>query len=110
MRRIYEDRHRLVVDAVTRSFADELELVPSAVGLHVAALARRTSVAEIETVLQQASQRGVACIPLSMYAAGATQLAGLALGYGSITTERIEEGLAVLRRAFTAVVGDEVMR
>lgn len=103
MRKTYEDRHRLIIDAVTRSFPDELELVPSAVGLHVAALARRISVDEIEAILQHASQRGVACMSLAMYAVSDTRLSGLALGYGSIATERINEGLAVLRRSFDAL-------
>ncbi|MGH8188156.1 MAG: PLP-dependent aminotransferase family protein, partial [Steroidobacteraceae bacterium] len=44
MRTTYETRHRLVVDLLGRTFADELCVVPSFVGLHVAALARNASV------------------------------------------------------------------
>lgn len=100
MRTTYEARHRLIVEILARTFSDELCVVPSFVGLHVAALARHASVERIEAVLQRASTAGVACTPLSMYAVGERRPAGLLLGYGAIPSERIEEGLAVLRQAF----------
>jgi GntR family transcriptional regulator/MocR family aminotransferase len=97
MRRVYEARHRLIVDLLTRFFAEELELVPSSVGLHVAAFARNASVERIAEVLQRASELGVECMPLSMYAVGDTRHAGILLGYGAIATDQIEEGLGILR-------------
>jgi GntR family transcriptional regulator / MocR family aminotransferase len=100
MRTTYAARHRLIVETLGRTFADELCVVPSCVGLHVAALARNASVERIELVSQRASNAGVACTPLSMYAVGERRLAGLLLGYGAIPSERIEEGLALLREAF----------
>jgi GntR family transcriptional regulator / MocR family aminotransferase len=102
MRTIYEARHRFIVDVLARTFADELHVVPSSVGLHVAALARNASVERIEAAVRRASAAGVECTPLSMYAVSDRRLAGLVLGYGAIASEGIEEGLALLRGAFEA--------
>jgi GntR family transcriptional regulator/MocR family aminotransferase len=102
MRTTYEARHRLTVDILARTLADELLVVPSSVGLHVAALARNASVERIDAVLRHASLAGVACMPLSRYSVGDRPLAGLLLGYGAIPSERIEEGLTLLGRAFRA--------
>ena len=100
MRTTYEARHRLIVDILARTFADELEVVPSSVGMHVAGLARNASVERVEASVQRASAAGLECMALSMYAAGEHRLAGFVLGYGAIASEQIEEGLALLRRSF----------
>jgi GntR family transcriptional regulator/MocR family aminotransferase len=99
-RTIYEARHRLIVDILNRTFGDELDVVPSWAGLHVAALARNASIEQIDAAVRRASAAGVECTALSMYAVNERRLSGLLLGYGAIATERIEEGLALLRRAF----------
>jgi GntR family transcriptional regulator / MocR family aminotransferase len=100
MRTAYEVRHRLMVDGLAARFGDELQIVSSSVGLHIAALARRQSVDETLAVVQRASRLGVECFPLSIFAAGDARLSGLLLGYGAIRREQIEHGLAALRRAF----------
>jgi GntR family transcriptional regulator/MocR family aminotransferase len=100
MRVAYEARHRLVIDVLASLFADELSVVSSSVGLHVAALARKKSVGRIAAVARQASALGVECLPLAMCAVGDARQSGLLLGYGAIAREQIEKGLAVLRKAF----------
>jgi len=102
MRTVYQGRHALIVDILTRSMADHLEVVPSSVGLHLAALARRVSVPQLTRILRRASDAGVECYPLAMFADGTTARAGLVLGYGVITRDRIDEGMARLRQAFSA--------
>jgi GntR family transcriptional regulator/MocR family aminotransferase len=98
--RIYGERHELVVNAITRDFANHLKLIPSTTGLHVAALARAASVAQIASVARRARDAGVAVQILSSFALGSTERAGLVLGYGGIATEEIPEGLRRLRRCF----------
>jgi GntR family transcriptional regulator/MocR family aminotransferase len=98
--RIYGERHELVVNALTRDFADHLELIPSTTGLHLAALARTASVARIASIARRAGDAGVAVQILSSFALGATQRAGLVMGYGGIATEEIPEGLRRLRSCF----------
>lgn len=102
MRTVYQARHERIVDVLQRSMADHLELVPSSVGLHLAALARRASARRMTGILQRASGAGVECYPLAMFAAGGAARSGLLLGYGTIAVERIEAGLVRLREAFEA--------
>jgi GntR family transcriptional regulator/MocR family aminotransferase len=56
--------------------------------------------AEREAVLARAWEDGVGVLPLSLWDAGPPSQPGFALGYGAIGTDRIEEGLARLRRCF----------
>jgi GntR family transcriptional regulator/MocR family aminotransferase len=105
MRSIYHARHERITAIVERDFADELRIVPSSVGLHLAVLARSATVDDITAVVRRASAAGVECHPLSMFSAGDSPRVGLALGYGAIEADRIEEGLARLRRGFNRGAG-----
>ena len=97
MRSVYQRRHQLIVDLVDRSFAGVLEVVPSSVGLHLAALAPAAGVDRIEAALRRAASVGVDCQSLSMFSAGDSPLSGIVLGYGAIDSDLIEEGLTRLR-------------
>jgi GntR family transcriptional regulator/MocR family aminotransferase len=96
----YRERHEMLADAVSRDFADHLELIPSTTGLHVTALARRMSADQIAAVARRAAERGVAVQLLSWFAVSARPRAGVMLGYGAIPTAHIEEGLCLLRACF----------
>jgi GntR family transcriptional regulator/MocR family aminotransferase len=100
MRTVYQARHALMIDSLARSMADHLEVVPSAVGLHLAAFARGAAARRVDTALRRASSAGVACYPLSMFSARATARPGLVLGYGAIAREQIDAGIARLSEAF----------
>jgi GntR family transcriptional regulator/MocR family aminotransferase len=92
----------MITKSLTHEFADHLQIVPSTVGLHVAALARCASVDEIGAVDRRASEAGVQVQTLSKFAVQAPAKAGLVLGYGSIPAANIEEGLRRLRLSFAA--------
>jgi GntR family transcriptional regulator / MocR family aminotransferase len=98
--RIYRERHEVLVGAVSRNFSDHLELMPSATGLHVAALARTASVEQIDAVACRAAEADVAVQRFSSFAVTGSARAGIILGYGAITVEKIPEGLRRLRRCF----------
>lgn len=49
----------MLVNAITREFADDLELIPSTARLHLAALARTASVEEIASMARRALDAGV---------------------------------------------------
>ena len=104
MRHVYQARHQQIVDALTHGFATQLEVVPSAVGLHVTATARTASDEEVDAVVRRASAAGVEVQSLSMYRVEEPARPGLLLGYGAIPTARIEEGLRRLRRCFEGQV------
>jgi GntR family transcriptional regulator/MocR family aminotransferase len=100
MRAVYQARHEQVTDALTGQFADHLKLIPSAVGLHLAATAPGTTREELKELLHRASAVGVELLPLSLYAVDTPPQPGLIFAYGAIPTDRIGEGLDRLRRCF----------
>lgn len=100
MRIVYEIRHRLINNILGSKFADELQMIPAAAGLHISAPARDASIERLEAIVRSASRLGVECQTLSMYSHGLPGRAGLVLGYGAIATGRIDAGLLRLRRCF----------
>ena len=99
-REVYRARHRLIMDALGRDFADHLEAIPSTVGLHIAALARTASAEQIGIVARESSDRGVVVQELAKLGISSSGPSGLLLGYGAIPAARIEEGLRLLRSCF----------
>ena len=100
MRAVYRARHEQVVDALTQQFAAHLKVIPSSVGLHLAATVPGASSGELEGLLGRASAAGVELLPLSLYAVDTQPQPGLVFAYGAIPTSRIGEGLRRLRRCF----------
>lgn len=100
MRAVYRTRHELIRETLARTMPDELRVIPSSVGLHLAATARSASVDRILAALRRASAAGVECMPLSLFAAGDRPRAGVVLGYGAISADQIGEGLRRLRVSF----------
>jgi GntR family transcriptional regulator / MocR family aminotransferase len=99
MRLVYEARHRLISEILTDSFP-QLEVIPSAAGLHISALAPTMSTDGVGDVAKRAAREGVAFHPLELFALQHPAPPGLVLGYGAIATDRIEQGLQRLLRCF----------
>jgi GntR family transcriptional regulator/MocR family aminotransferase len=100
MTRVYRERRSLLSEIIARDFGDHLELVPSTVGLHLTALARTMTTDEFAGVNRRAAERGVGIHVFMRRTAGASKRAVVTLGYGAVRTERIEEGLRLLRSCF----------
>jgi GntR family transcriptional regulator / MocR family aminotransferase len=100
MRGVYRARHEQVMDSLTQQFAAHLKVIPSAVGLHLAATAPGASSEELDGLLGRASAAGVELLPLSLYAVDTAPQPGIVFAYGAIPTARIGEGLGRLRRCF----------
>jgi GntR family transcriptional regulator/MocR family aminotransferase len=99
MRTVYEERHDHLADCLRRTFGDELHVVPAFAGLHLSATTNASNGA-VDSIVRRARDNGVACHPLSMFAAGPIARAGLVLGYGAIALGQIEEGIRRLKNAF----------
>ena len=67
VRDVYRARHQMIADTLRRDFADHLEVVPSTVGLHIAAVARTASADQIAVVVRRASDSGVVVQDLSRF-------------------------------------------
>ena len=99
MRAVYAPRHQKIRAVLAGTLAAHLEVIPSAAGLHLAALLRG-GVDDMDIVVR-AHRRGVAVQPLSRCRIASCGPAGLILGYGAIPIEHIEEGLRRLSDCFT---------
>lgn len=97
---VYRRRHELLSRCIERHLGEHLELLESATGLHLAALARNASTDRIAVACSKAAQSGVAVQRLSGFAVTRPQRAGIVLGYGAIAAERIEDGMQLLRTCF----------
>ena len=97
---VYRERHEILSDIIIRDFAEHLDLIPSTSGLHLTALARKMSVDQIAEIAARAAELGVMVQILSRFAVGTIPRVGFMLGYGAIPTNRIEEGLRLLRGCF----------
>jgi GntR family transcriptional regulator/MocR family aminotransferase len=91
----YQARHERIVQVLRSDFADVLELVPSAAGLHMAAylVDGRDDV----TIRRRARSMGVGLYALSGFRYEQPGRTGLVVGYGAIQSTRIDEGLHRLR-------------
>jgi len=106
--RVYAARHRAILTALRRDFADWLDPIPSAAGLHLCALLKDPAV-DLDAVLARARELGVGVETVSgHYAEGGPHRPGVLLGYGGLALERVEEGLRRLAAAFRAVTGGRV--
>ena len=97
MRKEYETRHIAVVKGIDTHFRNVMEVAPSAVGLHVCALATQLSPSDVHSAVSRAVDVGVD--ELARYSAG-QPVAGLLFGYGAIRAARIDEGLRRLKDSF----------
>jgi GntR family transcriptional regulator/MocR family aminotransferase len=100
--RVYAARHARVIASLDGVLAPWLERVPSAAGLHVAALLREDVGVDLGAVLRRAREAGVRIESLATYAATPLERPGIVLGFGGCGEAAIDEGLAVLTSAFVA--------
>jgi GntR family transcriptional regulator/MocR family aminotransferase len=96
MRAIYATRLGVLLTCLRRDFSRWLEPIPSAAGLHVAALAK--SALDCEAIAERARELDVGVYPLGPYYSAGRAKQGLLFGYGAIEEREIAEGLSRLRR------------
>jgi GntR family transcriptional regulator/MocR family aminotransferase len=96
MRNVYAQRREALLEALARHAGDRLLPIPSDAGLHLAA---RLTVPVSARVLQaQAMAVGIRPEALDGYAAGKSDINGLAFGFGLIEADRIDEAVRGLTR------------
>jgi GntR family transcriptional regulator/MocR family aminotransferase len=96
MRQVYGARRQVLLTGLRNDFSQWLAPVPSAAGLHLAAIAAAS--VDVEAFVERARQREVGVYSLRRYQTGKSGEAGLVFGYGALDERAITEGLARLRR------------
>lgn len=99
MRQVYAGRRALLLDGLRQQLGPWLTAVPSAAGLHLAAL--MPPEIHAAAVVEQARQSGVGVYSLRDFQVGRVGKSGLVFGFGEITEREITEGLSRLRRIFS---------
>jgi GntR family transcriptional regulator/MocR family aminotransferase len=99
---VYRRRHALVTRGLAELLGDYFDVVPSAAGLHVTAVARKFSVSRMDELIQNAFAAGVAVQSLARFGIAKRPRVGIVLGYGSISTDKIGEGLRRLATCFSS--------
>jgi GntR family transcriptional regulator/MocR family aminotransferase len=96
MRQVYGARHQVLLGCLKRDFHRWLEPIPSAVGLHLAALSKMP--VDIDALADRARNEGIGIYSLREFYFGRTARPGLVFGYGAIEERDIVEGLSRVRR------------
>ncbi|WP_454712069.1 MocR-like pyridoxine biosynthesis transcription factor PdxR [Cupriavidus nantongensis] len=101
MRRENERRRAALLDGIARHLPDDAEVSGTAAGLHVVLWLPSLRPQDEPALVAAARRQGVGVYPVSaLYARphgpGRPRAAGLVLGYASLTTAQIEQGVRVL--------------
>jgi GntR family transcriptional regulator/MocR family aminotransferase len=100
--KVYADRHARIAAALTA--CGQVDVLPSAAGLHVTALLRTGGAARAVRVTAAARQRGLVFDDLAQYGHdSATQAAGFVFGFGAVGTASIDAGLGVFADLVTSI-------
>jgi GntR family transcriptional regulator / MocR family aminotransferase len=97
MRRIYDERRRVLLSGLQDRFADLLTPILFPAGLHLAAWAK--SAAFEHRIVATASRHGIWLHPLRPFFSGQSARPGVVFGYGAIEKSAILEGLSILQAA-----------
>jgi GntR family transcriptional regulator/MocR family aminotransferase len=97
MRRVYDERRRLLFEQLERDFKPLLIPLPSPAGLHLTALTK--SLAEETRIVKVAAEHDVRLAPLRQFYSGRPAKNGIVFGYGGIDDDSMIEALERLRRA-----------
>jgi GntR family transcriptional regulator/MocR family aminotransferase len=100
MRRIYSERHAIISATLQKDLSRWLVPIPAVTGMHLTATLRSRNRQHERDLAARAATRGIAFDLLSTYWTSGRTCPGLVLGYGSIATADIEEGLNRLRKCF----------
>jgi GntR family transcriptional regulator/MocR family aminotransferase len=110
MRRIYSERHALISATLQKDFAPWLVTIPAVTGMHLTATLRSRSRKHEREITARAATRGIGFDLLSTYWTSGRTRPGLVLGYGSIATADIGEGLRGLRECFEGDLREDLPR
>ncbi len=96
MRKIYGERRRRLIDAISAHCGGWLQPIPGAAGLHLAA--RLDPAIDAGRMVERALTEGIRTQSLARFATRAGAPNGLAFGFGMIATERIEPAIRRLAK------------
>ena len=103
MRKLYDQKRLVLLEALQREMGDLLALGPSDAGMHICGYLP-DELSDVQ-VVRAAEKRGIELLPLSEFYPGERQRNGIILGYTAIPLGQIGEGVKLLRMAIEDVRG-----
>lgn len=97
MRRLYESRQKILLDAARGELADHLTLKPADTGMHLVGWLRDSL--DDQSAAQRAAAYQIEVTPLSWYSLRETHPGALLLGYGAVPEDEIAVGVRRLAEA-----------
>ena len=98
MRTLYRKKHDTMLQAVGRHFGSKAAVIGAGAGLHVVLQLAGQAWGEAE-LIGMAKSKGIGLFPFSdTYAKDEADCSKFLLGFGGLTTDEIEEGIALLSR------------
>lgn len=99
MRTVYQKKHDTLLRAIEHHFGTRAVVVGQGAGLHVVLQLPGNAIGEAE-IIERARQRGIGLFPFTATcAAGKSDSTMLLLGFGGMTADQIEQGIALLPQA-----------
>ena len=102
MRVLYAERHDTLIRAARGELSEWLEVSTGEAGMHVVSWLRNDI--DDKQACEQAAKRGIVTMPLSSFCLERPRRGGLILGYASIGTRQIREGVQALAAALRSTV------
>jgi len=94
MRKIYGERHNLLIDSISRHCGDLLEPISADCGLHLTALIKIN--VQASAIAAHANASGIGLYALDRYPIAGTNQNGFTFGLGMIRTEQINDAVSCL--------------
>lgn len=94
MRKIYGERHSVLIEALSHHCSDLLKPISADCGLHLAALVKGN--VQASAIAAQANASGIGLYSLDRYPITGNERNGFAFGLGMIKTEQIDEAICCL--------------
>lgn len=102
-RKIYAKRHDVLITALKKHFNDEIEIQGTNAGIHLLVWFKYLSSAHEAQLINLAAEQSLGLYtPTSLYAKPPKKL-GLLLGYGNLSCEKIEQGVARLATIYQQI-------
>ncbi|RJX75775.1 PLP-dependent aminotransferase family protein [Vibrio sinensis] len=102
MRRVYKEKYLAMERAITKHFADQVEIISQPAGLHITF--RWTQGPREQDFVESALAQGITIRPLSYYESAAPEKRtwqAVILGFGNVALEQIEPIIKTLARLFS---------
>lgn len=100
MRKLYTERHEVLVEAARARLSEWLDVVPTNAGLHTVAFLRAGLIGA--EVAAAAAERGLTVVPISRFCIEPIAAEGLVLGFSGIAPAQIKAGIATLGEILAA--------